>query len=668
MEKRDNAVATAMDSIIVYNQWRVTAEPNLLQEIADYNEVDCLSTFRLRDWLIELKPKSRNWFDINQVEEKDFSRERYEWEVEYERFQEKLTCEPDHQDAEMRKRLVHLLEFHHREYKPKFWAMYERQNKFEDELIGDTECIGGLIRFGVPEPIKQSYIYSYRFPPQEYKLRIDDLVTNTATRKSTGSIVELDDHQGIVKIKLGTKSGEPPETMSIGPGYPFKVDDIRSAIYRVANNVVEGKNDYQAIRDILSKKLPRILGINRGEPIIKSSHLQSEILEVINNLDNSYLFIQGPPGAGKTFTCSHVIAELIRRGKKVGIASNSHKAIHNILDGIKRVAVDINLQFKGLKKASKQNDDSYYHGRYIENTDSKGQSIQGYSLVAGTVWFFSEPHLDGQLDYLFVDEAGQVAVANIVAMGTSAKNIILVGDQMQLSQPTQGTHPGDSGLSSLDFLLGDYATIPPEKGIFLDNTRRMRQSVCQFISQAFYDGRLNAHESTATRELIFESSELPNEGVHVIAANHKGCSQKSVEEGNVINSVYNDLLKQYFRDGTTQPRLLTMNDILVVTPYNVQANYLQSILPKSARVGTVDKFQGQEALVVIVSMVTSSAEDLPKNIEFLYSKNRMNVALSRAQCLAVVVANPNLMEISCKTVDQMKLVNMLCWLHEYAKN
>ena len=668
MEKRDNAVATAMDSIIVYNQWRVTAEPNLLQEIADYNEVDCLSTLRLRDWLIELKPESSSWFDLNQIEEKDFSRERYDWEVEYERFQEKLTCEPNHPDAEMRKRLVHLLEFHHREYKPKFWAMYERQNKFEDELIADAECIGGLVRYGVPEPVKQSYVYSYRFPPQEYKLRIDDLVTNTATRKSTGSLVDIDDLQGLLKIKLGVKSGEPPERLSIGPGYPFKVSDIRAAIYRVADNVVEGKNDYQAIRNILSKELPRIKGKQRGEPIVKSSDTQREILEAISNLDNSYLFIQGPPGAGKTYTCSHVIAQLIRSGKRVGIASNSHKAIHNILDGIESVAVEIGLQFKGLKKASKQNDDSYYHGRYIENTDSKGQSIQGYSLVAGTVWFFSEPHLDGQLDYLFVDEAGQVAVANIVAMGTSAKNIILVGDQMQLSQPIQGTHPGNAGLSILDFLLGDHATIPPEQGVFLDNTRRMRQSVCQFISQAFYEGRLHAHESTAARELVFDGINLPNEGVHVIAATHEGCSQKSVEEGRIIKSIYNDLLKQHFKDEAVQPRPLSMNDILIVTPYNVQANYLQSILPQGARVGTVDKFQGQEAPVVIISMVTSSVEDLPRNIEFLYSKNRMNVAVSRAQCLAVVVANPNLMDVPCKTVEQIKLVNTFCWLHEYANN
>jgi len=416
MDKRDNAVATAMDSIIVYNQWRVTEDPNLLQEIADYNEVDCISTLRLRDWLLKLKPDNSNWFDINQSEDKDFSRERYDWEIEYEHTQNKLICDPEHQDAEMRKHLGHLLEFHHREYKPKFWAMYERQNKFEDELIADTECIGGLIRFGIPEPIKQSYIYSYRFPPQEYKLRIDKPVTNIATRKSTGSIVGLDDLQGIVKIKLGAKSGEPPETMSIGPGYPYKVSDIRAAIYKVANSVVKGKSEYQAVRDILSKKLPRILGRNRGEPIIKSNELQSEILKVIKNLDNSYLFIQGPPGAGKTFTCSYVITELIRSGKKVGIASNSHKAIHNILDGIESVAADTNLQFKGLKKASAKNDDSYYHGRFIENTDSKGQSIQGYSIIAGTVWFFSEPHLDGQLDYLFVDEAGQVAVANIVVI------------------------------------------------------------------------------------------------------------------------------------------------------------------------------------------------------------------------------------------------------------
>jgi uncharacterized protein len=254
-------------------------------------------------------------------------------------------------------------------------------------------------------------------------------------------------------------------------------------------------------------------------------------------------------------------------------------------------------------------------------------------------------------------------------MGTAAKNIVLVGDQMQLGQPIQGVHPGEAGISILEFLLGNLATIPADRGIFLDNTRRLRPSICKFISDAFYDGRLEADPGNIGRSLIFDAgiTDIPSEGIHMIPVEHVGCSQKSIEEGAIIKSHYQMLLGQQFHDKDGSTRRLTANDILVVTPYNVQVNYLKSILP-DAKVGTVDKFQGQEAPVVLISMVTSSAEDLPRNIEFLYSKNRLNVAVSRAQCLAIVVANPKLLEIPCSTIEQMKLVNTFCWLNDYAAN
>lgn len=414
--------------------------------------------------------------------------------------------------------------------------------------------------------------------------------------------------------------------------------------------------------------MPRIRGKIAGSPLITSTDLQNETLEIINNLDNSYLFIQGPPGAGKTYTSSHIIVELMRRGKKIGVAANAHKAIHNLLDKIEAVAKKKGFQFEGAKKASKGSVESYYDGRCIKSIEKTEALTLNENLVAGTAWFFSNEYLKEQLDYLFIDEAGQVAVANVVAMGIAAKNIILIGDQMQLGQPIQGTHPGEAGLSILDFLLSDHATIPPEQGVFLDNTRRMRPSVCQFISDAFYEGRLHAHESTSNRSLVFNGIALPEEGIHVIDAIHEGCSQKSIEEGIIIKRLYQELLEQQFKEDGKEPRIITYKDILVVTPYNVQVNYLRSILPEGAQVGTVDKFQGQEAPIVLISMVTSSAEDLPRNIEFLYSKNRLNVAISRAQCLSVVVVNPNLMEVPCKTVQQMKLVNTFCWLTRMSSN
>jgi uncharacterized protein len=664
MEKRENAVATAMDSIVVYNQWRESGDNALLQEIADYNEVDCISTARLRDWLISLRPQGIEWFKNQAQENTSVPLARKNWEIEYEKYHALLSIDRDG-NALIQQRIMDLLEFHNREAKPQYWAMFERQDKFDDELIADTDCIGGLVRFGELEQEKGSLIYNYHFPSQEYKVRIGDSVVDTATLEPVGSVFDINEEQGLVRIKRGKKKVPPPEHFSIGPGGPIDAKSMRAAIYSVADSIIAGStNRYQAIKDILNRSLPRIRGKSSGSPLIASENLHKEALEIISNLENSYLFIQGPPGAGKTFTSSHIIVELLRRGKKVGVAANAHKAIHNLLDKIEVVAADQKFKFVGAKKASKGSSESYYDGTNIKSLEKTEALSLNENLIAGTAWFFSNTYLDEHLDYLFIDEAGQVAVANVVAMGTAAKNIILIGDQMQLGQPIQGTHPGEAGLSILDFLLGDHATIPPNRGIFLDNTRRMRPSICQFISEAFYEGRLHAHESTSKRSLVFDGIALPEEGIHVIEATHEGCSQKSVEEGTIIKGIYQELLKQQLKEDGKAPRALTLNDILVVTPYNVQVNYLRSILPLGAKIGTVDKFQGQEAPIVIISMVTSSAEDLPRNIEFLYSRNRLNVAISRAQCLSVVVVNPNLMEVPCKMVEQMKLVNTFCWLTE----
>ncbi|MEM7070170.1 MAG: TM0106 family RecB-like putative nuclease [Pseudomonadota bacterium] len=669
MDKRAGAVANAADSIIVYNEWRETGANELLQQISDYNEVDCISTHFLRDWLLTLKPKDSPWFKGLPEDAEDEKIQRKDWEIEYEDYQTRLGVTKQNPPP-INERLSHLLEFHTREAKPVWWSSFERRNKFEDELIDDTECLAGLQQIDSPEPEKRSLIYSYRFPPQEYKLKIGAQGVDITTMESAGTIIHIDEDACIIKIKRGASKEPLPENLSIGPPGPININIIRSAIYRYADHVLKKPKETHAGSELLARNVPRIQGKQAGEAVITSDDLQSDELEAIAALDNSYLFIQGPPGAGKTYISGHIIVDLIKRGKKIGVTSNSHKAIHNLLEKVESVAAEKGVNFHGIKKASGGNDETIFDGQFIRSetkTDNMSPSKNmGADLFAGTAWTFASPHFDSKLDYLFIDEAGQVATANVVAMATATKNIILIGDQMQLGQPIQGTHPGEAGLSVLEFLLGDHSTIPPDRGIFLSQTRRMRPSICRFISDAFYDGRLTAHETTNERSLNLQGAQLPNEGILMIKAEHEGCSQKSVEEGYIIKAKYDALLGQEFtdRDGTTRP--ITEDDILVVTPYNVQVNYLRSILPNHVRVGTVDKFQGQEAPIVLISMVTSSGADLPRNIEFLYSKNRLNVAISRAQCLAVVIANPKLLEIPCGTVEQMKLVNIFCRLDAVA--
>lgn len=666
MNKRDGAVATAGDSIVVYNEWRETQDPALLKQIADYNEIDCISTQKLRDWLLGLKPSESAWFDGSNGADQQEAPERKDWEVEYERCQQQLLDRSPESEKDLRIHLAHLLEFHNREAKPQWWASFERQDKFEDEIIADTECLGGLTSYGNPVPEKRSLIYTYRFPPQEYKLRPGDTVVNIETMETAGTVFELDENRGIISIKRGNGKEPLPNRFSIGPTGPVATPGIRAAIYRVAADVIAANGNYRAVRDFLNKSTPRLTGRAAGTPIVASLDI-SEITNAIAALDDSYLFVQGPPGAGKTFTSAHVIVELMRMGKKVGIAANSHKAIHNLLNKVEEVAQEKDFRFAGVKKSSAGNSETAYEGRCIRSEDKTDSINLGAQLLAGTAWLFSDERFNGHLDYLFIDEAGQVSVANVVAMGTATKNIILVGDQMQLGQPIQGIHPGDAGLSILDFLLGGHATIPPDRGIFLSNTRRLHPTICGFISDAFYDGRLAAHPENERRRLIIEEAgDAVQEGIRLLPVEHVGCSQKSTEEAAIIREKYLGFLGQRFQDKDGTMREITPDDILVVSPYNVQVNHLKSVLPAGAKVGTVDKFQGQEAPIVLISIVTSSAEDLPRNIEFLYSKNRLNVALSRAQCLAMMVVNPRLLEVPCKTIEQMKLVNTFCWLDQYA--
>ncbi|MEO6080900.1 MAG: AAA domain-containing protein [Steroidobacteraceae bacterium] len=411
-------------------------------------------------------------------------------------------------------------------------------------------------------------------------------------------------------------------------------------------------------------------GRERGAPIVLADPAPvDQIIAAVAALQNSYLFIQGPPGAGKTFTGARIIVELIRRGHTVGISSNSHKAINNLLEAVVAHAQETGVVFRGIKKVSAGKEEQYFDGPLIDNVERGDEVTPGAALIAGTAWLFADPRLDQSVDYLFVDEAGQVSLGHLVAMGVAARNIVLLGDQMQLPQPIQGVHPGRSGESTLDYLLDGAATIAPDHGVFLSDTWRMHPDVCAFISDAVYDGKLRAAPRCSQQRLIANAGAHPaiqSTGIRFWPVEHDECSQSSPAEAEEISAIYLSLLLQRWRNAQGEEAPITPADILVVAPYNLQVRLLARTLPPGARVGTVDKFQGQEAAVVIVSMATSSGDYLPRDIEFLYSKNRLNVALSRAKCLAILVASPRLLDVECRTVDQIRLVNTLCWVQEYS--
>jgi uncharacterized protein len=683
MPPREGEVTTAGGSIVHYERWRVMHDESELEKIRAYNEDDCRSTHLLRDWLLGQRPAGMPWFvpDVPREDTKAAiarSEKTKEIEAGLARHRDALLGGlPDdratwNEDQQLRGLVFDLLDFHRRAAKPGWWAVYARQDMTEDELIDDVECLGGLVRVqdSAPEPIKKSLVYTFTYPEQETKLRVGKKCKRTDTRAYVGQIVVLDEEQRSIGIKVSS-TREMPESLSIGPEGPLDIDPLRDAVWRFADSVERDDGRFAAVRALLRKNAPAFRGRPSGTAVLAGTRDRViEALDAVLALDDSYLFVQGPPGTGKTTIGSRLIIALLKAGKRVGVTSNSHKVINNLLRAVEKRATESGFRFSGVKRSSTQDPDSAFRGEYIrdvfENPDVVGANCP---LIAGTAWLFADPGLEARVDYLFVDEAGQVALANLVAMGTAARNIVLLGDQMQLGQPIQGVHPGRSGESTLEYLLDDQATVSDDRGIFLGTTFRMHEDVCRFISDAVYDGRLTPEPANQTQRLVLNASAhgaLIPTGIRFLPVQHDDCKQRSEPEAEVIKAIFESLLAQEYIDKEDGRQQMTIDNILVVAPYNAQVNLLKSMLPAGARVGTIDKFQGQEANAVIVSMTSSNGDCLPRNIEFLYDKNRLNVAVSRAKCLAIVVASPDLLNIRCNSPEQMELVNTLCWWREYA--
>jgi len=681
MAPRRGNVTDAAQSLVFYERWKNTGDEKLIREIESYNRDDLRSTYELRQWLLELRPEGIPWAesssDVIEPVPTDIAAMNPD-EQRLAHYRELLVDSlPENRDEwskeeALRELTFLLLDFHRRAAKPQWWGLFSRRDMSAEELIEDVESIGGMTVESVEnsEGRRNSLYCVYRYPEQDTKLKSGDTCVRTDTLDIISN-VEIDEENRRVTFHWPKRCGDPPKTLNIGPGGPIKTDSLKEALFCFADTIIDEEDRYKALKSLIAQEIPRVKNLRRGKKIIdESREALPQIIKTVASLNDSHVFIQGPPGTGKTYTAAHVILDLIKRGHRIAVSSNSHKAINNLLSQIEYFAKAQNIKFRGIKKSTNLNPDSAFEGEFIRNvlSNSEAEEFEG-QLVAGTAWLFSRDSFDQAFDYLFVDEAGQVALANLIAMGTCAKNIVLLGDQMQLAQPIQGVHPGRSGESTLDYLLNGMATIPRERGIFLKTTRRMHHDVCQFISEAVYDGRLTEEPDNNRRHLVLGKKPHPllrSSGIRYIPSTHEGCSQRSEEEVFLVRDLYKSLLKQKYTDknGTVKP--VNQENILVVAPYNMQVNLLKRTLPAGARIGTVDKFQGQEAEVVIVSMATSSGDDLPRHIEFLYSKNRLNVAISRAKCLAILVANPALMAIRCTTPEQMALVNTLCWVKDYS--
>jgi uncharacterized protein len=663
---REGEVKTAGGSVVAYERWRETKDAQILDEIEDYNRIDCISTNELRDWLLAIRPDGP-WLDFAlNAEDKEEAEE-----AEIAQLHDLLLS--SELPKERQDMLFNLGVFHKREAKPAQWAVFESAAKDEEDLLDDLDALIGLEALGEMVSVNSSFSRSYSYPEQETKLRGGKSATVPVLDEAPKSvqIEAINRRMREITLRVSSKNSHLlADKLSLHPDWPLSTSSIAKALKDVIADQC-GPRIFTAVDDLLSRSAPRFRSGLRPD-ILNGADPVSGTIVAVHDMDGTVLPIQGPPGTGKTYVSARAILSLARGGYRVAVASNSHEAIRNVLMGCILAGKEdpVHASHETLILAHKVGigEDGYPTDftdiqRVTSNTDP---ILTKANIVGGTAFFFSREQIKQAFDWLFVDEAGQVSLANMVAMGRAAHNIVLVGDPRQLPQVIQGAHPEPANLSCLEWVLGEHRTIPANRGIFLPISRRMHPDVCGFISEQVYEGRLSSHADTALQRV--SGTDFPEAGAFWVPVMHEGNSQIAPEEVAAIANAIKDLLKESWteKDGRTMP--IRETDIIVVAPYNAQVNALKNALPEAVRVGTVDKFQGQEAPVCLVSMTASSAQENARGMEFLLSLNRINVAVSRAKGLALVFGAPRLREAKCETLQQMRLVNTLCALQEYRKS
>lgn len=689
MSPRTEAITDAGSSIEEYEKWLESGDQTILDELEAYNRVDCDSTRLLRDWLEGRRPEYEQAFGSAPPRplspERDVAEVPDDHESETDELKAVLAALADgsHGPPSVAARLLaNLLEWHRREAKPVWWQFFQRVlNSDSDDLWTDSEAVAGLFFEGEVEQVKQSVVHRYRFDPdQPHKLSPGESVRDPEAERlamelhrsapSPGILVRIDPVEGTLDLKRGRRSVASHPRHLI-PGSPYKTSDQQEALRRLARSVIEhgvdGPGPYRCVRDLLLRRPPRVREPVGPDGLLASGEVAaSGSVRLATALNQGCLAIQGPPGSGKTITAARMVVDLAAAGHTVGITANSHAVISHLLES---VLTEARNQGRELQASQRADPGQGASDAAVTRRGNVAELLvdldDGVKVIGGTAWVFSKPELDQRLDYLVVDEAGQLSLANVCAVATSARNLVLVGDPRQLSQPSQGTHPDGAGVSALEHVLGDADTMPPTLGVFLDHTHRLHPAICEYISEIYYQGRL---QSLPRCELqtVLGSGWLSGSGLRWAPCDHQGNRASSAEEARAVAEIVGDLLRRSWVDRAGVERPLGLNDILVVAPFNAQVALLGRTLRTGARVGTVDRFQGQEAAVVIVSLTTSSADEIPRGLDFLFSRERLNVAVSRAQALAVMVGSPALLRTRCHTVDQLRLVNGLCRYVELA--
>jgi uncharacterized protein len=644
--------------------------------IQGYNEDDCRSTLGLRDWLEERRLDLKATLDEEIPRRVAPEPQELHLDVEVEALREALLAGMPEQDRtakeEARALMADLLEWHRRDAKPGWWQFFHLHDLTDDELIGEPDAIAGLKLEGTVGEFKRSHIVRYRYPSQEHPFGQGDQAIDPRSGKQW-TIDQVDDAAGSLDLRRGKDNTSPHPVVLVEPG-PIKTSNHRARLRDLAAGVaVLGEDEWGRgpELDLLLRRRPRV-----GNALGASLRLPDE--EAVDAgrrlalaLIACHLPIQGPPGSGKTYTAAKQVCDLVGAGRRVGVTANSHAVIRNLLDEI----AEQNELGRPLLIAQKADPEGIFASTHATTYKQASQVLSAIhareaEIIGATTWLWTREEFHDSVDVLMVDEAGQMSLANVLAAAHAAPNLILLGDPQQLGQPSAAAHPPGTGVSALERVLGDNVTMPEDRGLFIEHTRRMHPAVCAFTSEVFYENRLTPLKELRNQTILGDG-QLSGTGLRVVHVAHEGNDNCAPEEAQVVAELVAELQFKQWRNAAGEVETVGVAGILIVTPFNAQIREIEAALESrgiiGARVGTVDKFQGQQAPVVIYSMASSTAEDAPRGMEFLYDLRRLNVATSRARCLAILVSSPELVRVFCRTPHQIVLANALCRFREMAE-
>lgn len=668
----------------------------ILADIAAYNRDDCHSTARLRQWLeqrrqaegITIRPAQQLELDPDQEQRRQRRQEKQDRLAALTQpLLQDLPPQPDQDDPAQRARtlMATLVGYYPREAQPPWRDHFRRTSAPLEELESDNDClVPWRVQAGEwehpsgrrrkarrhlrldadparPHPFSTGDSVQLLYPPAPGQPpHTSDATVHQAHADHISATETCDPHQLHTRLPV-----------ALLPGPPIRTEPKDSALESVARHTITALTHprphwpRQAGVDLLRRIPPRLRqGTTLPRPADFDGDPVAAAIAALDLLHNSYLAVQGPPGAGKTYLAAQVITHLLHHGHSVGVCSTSHKAIENLMRAALQAADRAGLPPNAAKRPKgkdKPDPDLPWEQPATANALASWRARQeGGYLLGATAWGMANPAMvDDPLDVLIIDEAGQFALADTLAVSAAARNLLLLGDPQQLPQVVQGTHGHGADASALEHLVAGQEIIDPSLGYFLDQTRRMHPKVCAPVSDLSYRGRLHAHPSTAQRRI-----DGIDAGLYRLPVPHTGRTTHSPEEVHAITAIAAGLVGRTFHDPSTgAPRPLNGHDILIVAPYNLQVRALRAALEAASahhrgleqvRVGTVDRFQGQEAPAVICSMTASSAAEITRGLDFVLSRNRLNVAISRAQVAAALVYSPHLLSSCPRTVTDLR--------------